>query len=69
MTHHDHQKHGHDQHHHQGKSKSSKNWIVVAGVVLMLVAMLIYVLSDDEAIQPGPQPEGAIDNAPVQAAP
>jgi hypothetical protein len=67
MTHHDHDKHG--QHHHQGKPKSKTNWLVWIGVVLMLGAMLMYVLSDDEAIQPGGPPEGAIDSAPVEAAP
>jgi hypothetical protein len=65
MTHHD----KHDHQHHDGKPKSNKNWIVVAAVILMLGAMLIYVLSDDEAIQPGGPPEGAIESAPVEAAP
>ncbi len=69
MTHHDHDKHGHDQKHHHGKSKAKTSWLVWIGVVLMLGAMLMYVLSDDEAIQPGGPPPGAIDSAPVEAAP
>jgi len=45
------------------------SWLVWIGVVLMLGAMLMYVLSDDEAIQPGGPPPGEIDSAPVEAAP
>lgn len=69
MTHHEHHHSGHDHHNHHGKPKNSKNWIVVVGVLLMLGAMLIYVFSDDEAIQPGGPPAGAVDSPPVEAAP
>lgn len=69
MTHHDHDKHGHDQHHHHGKPKSKTTWLVWVGVVLMLGAMLMYVLSDDESLQPGGPPDGAVDSPPVEAAP
>jgi len=33
-------------------------WITVVGLVLMLGAMAMYILSLDESVQPG-QPEGA----------
>jgi len=69
MTHHDHDKHGHDQHHHHGKPRSKTSWLVWIGVALMLGAMLMYVLSDDESIQPGGPPAGAVDSAPIEAAP
>jgi hypothetical protein len=73
MTQHDHGKHhGHEhQHHAHQKSALAKNWVIWVAVALMLGAMLMYVLSDDESIQPGgPQGEGLPSDAPpVEAAP
>ena len=57
MTHHDkkHDHHGHKQQHRGGaKSKAiHKNWMTWVVLGLMLIAMLMYVLSDDERLQPG----------------
>jgi hypothetical protein len=57
MTHHNqnHDHHGHaHQHHPDSKIKGlHKNWITWAIVALMLGAMLMYVLSDDESLRPG----------------
>lgn len=54
---HDH--HGH-QHNHQTHPKQkrpihhdAKFWVTIGAVVLMLAAMFMYVLSDDESLQPG----------------
>ena len=65
MTQHDHS------HHHQGRKRKSlhkdwRSWVVVG---LMLAAMAAYVLSRDEAIQPGaaegqPMPAEAPPPAP-----
>jgi hypothetical protein len=38
-------------------------WIVPVGVILMLLAMVLYVLSDNESLSPGRVPQ-----APVPAA-
>jgi hypothetical protein len=50
-----HDKHGHDHAHHHGSKGTPihKNWITWVVVGLMLAAMAMYVLSDDEALQPG----------------
>jgi hypothetical protein len=64
MTHHDHDHHhghghhdhGHE-HHHSGKSKGlHKDWRAWLVVGLMLAAMLLYVLTLDESLQPGAPP-------------
>lgn len=69
MTHHDHEKHEHQHHHPQAKAVSGTSWLVWVAVALMLGAMLMYVLSDDESIQPGGSAGEAIDSPPVEAAP
>jgi hypothetical protein len=74
MTQHDHKHHaGGKQRHHSGGKKPAlhKNWVTWVVVALMLGAMLMYVLSDDESIQPGaPAGEGLpADRAPIEAAP
>lgn len=77
MTHHDHDhKHHHDgkQHHHSGGKKTAlhKNWVTWVVVGLMLGAMVIYVLSDNESLWPkGAVGEGqpADTPPPVEAAP
>jgi hypothetical protein len=58
MNQHDH--HGHERHaqqHHAGRKTKSfhKDWRTWLVVGLMLAAMLAYVLSDDEALAPGPE--------------
>lgn len=57
MTQHDqkHKHHGHKQQHHAPAKRKGlhKNWITWVGIALMLGAMLMYVLSDDESLQPG----------------
>lgn len=52
MTHHDHEHHGHHEHapRSKGLHKDWRAWLVVG---IMLAAMAMYVLSDDEALQPG----------------
>ncbi len=37
--------------------KPHVKWTVIAVVALMLLAMLIYVLTDDESLQPGEAPQ------------
>jgi hypothetical protein len=63
MTHHDHQQP--HSHHPKRKAihKSIWTWVVVG---LMLAAMLMYVISDDEAIGPG---GGAGQGMPAEATP
>jgi hypothetical protein len=63
MNQHNHDKQHHGQHHSKNKSGLHKDWRVWV-VGLMLIAMLIYVLTDDESIQP----DGA-DSPPIEAAP
>jgi hypothetical protein len=63
MTHHDHHEHSHSPPKRKAIHKSIWTWIVVA---LMLGAMLIYVLSDDESLQPA---GGAGQGMPADAAP
>lgn len=70
MNQHNHDKQHHGQHHSKTKSGLHKDWRVWV-VGLMLIAMLIYVLSDNERFQLG-APDGpgdAIDSPPVPAAP
>ncbi len=64
---HEHKHSGHDGHgHNRGPSSPIHNgWWFFAAVVLMLGAMLIYVMSDDEAIGPG----GTGEPVPAAAAP
>lgn len=59
-----HQK-NHSQHHQQSKPKTQphKDWRVWTAIILMLAAMFVYVMTDDESLQPG----GATQ-APVEAA-
>jgi hypothetical protein len=72
MTHdhkHDHHEHGHDHHghdHHQRPAKGlHKDWRAWVVVGLMLAAMLAYVLSDDERLQPGLPPGEEMPAAPA----
>ncbi|HEY1603886.1 MAG TPA: hypothetical protein VGG64_30070 [Pirellulales bacterium] len=58
------QGHQHGAHKRRGVHKDWRLWIVV----LMLIAMGIYVLSDNEALQPGGKGE-AMPAAPAPAAP
>ncbi len=73
MTQHDHDKQHHHGHHNPGHKQRSihKDWRAWAVVGLMLAGMLIYVLSDNESIQPGSESgQGMpIDSPPVEAAP
>ncbi len=75
MTHHDrkHDHHGHKQQHRaRAKSKAiHKNWMTWVVLGLMLAAMLMYVLSDDESLQPGGEAGPgmpAAEGPPVDAA-
>jgi len=72
MTHHDHgkqhDKHRHGHEHHSGRKNPPlhKNWMTWVAVLLMVGAILMYVLSDDEALEPvGPEGE----RMPAEAAP
>ena len=56
--------------HHQGNKKQGqkkkglhKDWRTWTVVILMLVAIAAYVLSDDEALGPGGQPQEAVEAA------
>ena len=54
-----HQKHKHDKHQQQQKKKAHKDWKTWLVIGMMLLAMLLYVISDDEALPPGdPQEAG-----------
>ena len=50
-----HQQHKHDKHHQhsQKKKKAHKDWKTWFVIGMMLLAMLLYVISDDEALPPG----------------
>lgn len=64
MTQHKHEK-DHHQHSNSKKKGLHTDWRMWFVVALMLVAMLVYVLSDDEAIQPGdPNLAPAVPAAP-----
>jgi hypothetical protein len=73
MTQHEHehehgkQHHGHEQHHHSGRKKTPihKHWLTWVVIALMLGAMLMYIFSDDESLQP----DAASQGTPVKAAP
>ena len=71
MTHHDHNhgQHGHQHGHEHGtkRKKLHHDWRAWAVVVLMLVAMAVYVLSDNEAIRPAGGPPG--EQMPAAAGP
>ena len=54
-----HQKRKHDKHQQQQKKKAHKDWKTWIVIGMMLLAMLLYVISDDEALPPGdPQEAG-----------
>jgi hypothetical protein len=49
---HEHQrKHGHKDHHQSGRKRLHSDWRFWLAVVAMLVAMLAYVLSDNESLR------------------
>lgn len=62
-TEHDHQ---HSRNHRQVSAwkRLHRDWRTWAALILMLVAMLFYVLSDDESLQPG----GGSPDGPMPAA-
>jgi hypothetical protein len=72
MAHHSHHGDAHPHHRHQGHSHEPrkkgpvhKDWRLWFAVVMMLLAMAVYVLSDDESITPAgeqqPMPEAAAE--------
>ena len=64
-----HSHHKHDHHHQQqhkkkkGAHKDWKTWVVIG---LMLLSMLMYVISDDEALPPG-DPDATEQPVPAAA--
>jgi Co/Zn/Cd efflux system component len=62
MSHH--HDHGHEHHHASKLRKPHIKWTAIIVVVLMLVAMLAYVFTDDDSLVPG-QPQ----QPPTPAAP
>ena len=58
--------HNHEHGHHHGPAwkRLHRDWRVWVMVALMLAAMFMYVLSDDESLQPG----GGPPQAPMPAA-
>jgi hypothetical protein len=58
-------------HHHQSADRSKKklhqDWRVIAAVVLMLIAMLAYVLTQDESVGPTPGATGSPANVPANS--
>ena len=50
---HDHNSHGHHEHHPSKSKALHKDWRAWLVIGLMLAAMVAYVLSDDESLQPG----------------
>lgn len=47
-------KHSNHQHHHQKpKKQMHKDWRIWTAVILMLMAMFAYVMTDDESLPPG----------------
>ena len=69
----DHKKRGHHRDHHanppeeQGQAawrRAHKDWRLWAVVILMLLAMFIYLMTMDEAVQPGGRPREAMPAAP-----
>ncbi len=57
-----HQHHKHNPHHESSrpKKKLHQNWIFIVGVILMLIAMVVYVLTMDESIVPADSGEPPI---------
>jgi hypothetical protein len=68
MNQHDPHHHGHDKHHAK-KQGIHKDWRLWTVVILMLAAMAMYVLSDDEALQPAGPGGTTVDGPAVPAAP
>jgi hypothetical protein len=68
MNQHDSHHHGHDNHHAK-KRAIHKDWRLWTVVLLMLAAMAMYVLSDDEALQPVGPGGTTVDEPAVPAAP
>jgi len=67
MNQHNHKHDHHGDHHSSGHRKNQglhKDWRLWVAVVLMLGAMAMYVLSDDESIQPGGEVAPPVDAAP-----
>jgi hypothetical protein len=71
--HHEHEHHvSHDHEHHHGHAHKRKgwhkHWLTWVVVGLMLAAMLMYVLSDNEFLQPGGGTKQQMPAAPAPAA-
>jgi hypothetical protein len=60
-----HHEHEHSHHHPSARKGLHPRWYVVIAVVLMLVAILSYVLTNDDAVVP--QPAQPTAPAPVDA--
>jgi hypothetical protein len=62
------QDHGHGHHEHHGQEKPRrqfhKDWRVWIGVVLILAAMAVYVLTNDETLRPGRRLQQPVPAAP-----
>jgi hypothetical protein len=60
--------HDHSNHHHQEKPgrQFHKDWRLWLAVIAMLVALAVYVLTDNERLRPGPAQQ---PGEPVPAAP
>ncbi len=70
MTHHNHEhsgsgEHGHGHHGPHGRVPVHKDWRLWVGVVLMLAAMLVYILTQDESLVPRGRPTSAPASAPA----
>ncbi len=68
--HHDHpghHHHNHEGHHHEGKPgrQFHKDWRIWLAVVVLLVALGIYVLTNGEVLRPAPPAQPAGSTAPV----
>lgn len=61
--------HSHDHHHHAKSKGPHKDWRMWAVVILAIAIILMYVMSDDESIQPEGPGAGEVSNPPVEAAP
>jgi hypothetical protein len=64
-----HGEHSHEGHKHHGGGKRSlhKDWRLWVGVILMLVAMAVYVMTLDESIIPGSGPSTENERVPAAA--
>jgi hypothetical protein len=64
---HDHQ-HDHGGHNHphtpKGLHRDWRAWVALVAVALMIAAMLMYVFSDDESLQPGGGQQQPVPAAP-----